>query len=396
MTEERFEHKVVISGIGQSVIGRRLGISDMTLTVDSCLAAVADAGLNLDQIDGLVAWPGEYPAPPGFTGPSVWRTKDALNLKLKWHHSCVEGPGQASALMTAMMAVASGICRHALVYRTLAEATGQGGGGRSGASPVDAGGVTGVFQWLRPFGSVTAAVWLAPYFQRYIHDYGIQREQVAWLPVTQRANALKHGTALLPVPLSVEDYMESRIIASPFCLFDCDIPADGSTAFVVSAAEYGPDSPNPVRVDAIGSELSDTRPLWDQPVESTAMAARDAGRHLWSRTDLTPEDVDVVEVYDGFSFLALVWLESMGFAKPGEAVSLFEGGQHASIGGTLPINTAGGQLSQGRLHGFGLVHEACRQLRGQAGAGQVEGAEVAAVGVGGGPLGGCLLLTASR
>jgi acetyl-CoA acetyltransferase len=124
------------------------------------------------------------------------------------------------------------------------------------------------------------------------------------------------------------------------------------------------------------------------------MAASDAGRHLWTRTSLTPADVDVVEVYDGFSFLALVWLEALRFCGRGEAAAFVEGGARIGIGGDLPVNTAGGQLSQGRLHGFGLVHEACVQLRGQAGDAQVADAEVAAVGVGGGPLGGALLLTA--
>ncbi|MCU1358985.1 MAG: thiolase family protein, partial [Ilumatobacteraceae bacterium] len=186
MIGDRFEDRVVLSGIGQSAIGRRMGRSDIDLTVDAVLAAVTDAGLVPADIDGLVAWPGEYAAPAGFTGPGVWRTADALGLQLTWHHSVVEGPGQASSLMTAMMAVASGLVRHVVVYRTVAESQGQMGGGRSGAHPVDAGGVGGLLQWLRPFGSVTAATWLSVHFQRYMHDHGITREQVAWLPVTQR------------------------------------------------------------------------------------------------------------------------------------------------------------------------------------------------------------------
>jgi acetyl-CoA acetyltransferase len=207
MTDERFEHKVVISGIGQSTVGRRLGRSDLDLTIEAVRNAACDAGLQLDDIDGLVAWPGEHPGPPGFTGPSVWRTKDALGLDLVWHHSVVEGPGQASSIMTAMMAVASGLARNVVVYRTVTEATGQGGGGRSGDHPVDAGGVTGAFQWLRPFGSITAATWLAPYYQRYLYEFGATREQVGGLAVALRANALAHGTAMYPEPLTIDDYL---------------------------------------------------------------------------------------------------------------------------------------------------------------------------------------------
>jgi acetyl-CoA acetyltransferase len=394
-SDDRFEHQVVLSGIGQSAIGRRMGRSDIDLTVDAVLSAVADAGLDLSDVDGLVAWPGEHPAPPGFTGPGVWRTADALNLQLTWHHSVVEGPGQASSLMTAMMAVASGLVRHVVVYRTVTESQGQMGGGRSGAHPADAGGVSGLLQWLRPFGSVTAATWLAVHFQRYMHDHGITREQVAWMPVTQRSNALRRGTSWTPEALTGADDMRARMIATPFCLYDCDVPIDACTAFVISHAAYGPDAPHPVRIEAIGSALS-ARPLWDQWLDPTGMPMQGAARHMWSRTDLTPADVDLAQVYDGFSFLGLVWLEALGFCGRGEAPSFVAGGTRTAIGGELPVNTAGGQLSQGRLHGFGLIHEAAVQLRGQAGAGQVRGAEVCAVGVGGGPLGGSMLLTAYR
>ena len=388
----RFEDAAIVSGIGQSQIGRRLQRSDLSLTVDACRAAVADAGLTLQDVDGLVAWPGEHPAPPGFTGPGTLRVKDALGLDLRWHHACVEGPGQGAALMTAMMAVASGLATHVMVYRTVTEATGQYGGGRSGAHPWDAGGVPGQFQWLRPFGSVSAATWLAPSFRRYLHDYGIDREQVGWLAVSNRANAIRRGRAVYPQPLTLEDYAGARDIATPFRLLDCDIPIDGATAIIVSAADRATDTPHPVRFEAVGSAVT-VRPWWDQLTDPTAYPAQDVGIHLWSRTSLTPTDVDVAQLYDGFSFLALVWLEALGFCGPGEAPGFLDGGERTSIDGELPLNTSGGQLSEGRLHGYGLFHEACVQLRGQAGSGQVPDAEVAVVAIGGGPLGGAFVLT---
>jgi acetyl-CoA acetyltransferase len=123
------------------------------------------------------------------------------------------------------------------------------------------------------------------------------------------------------------------------------------------------------------------------------MAARDAAAHLWSRTDLTPADVDTAQLYDGFSFLTLAWIEALGFCRPGEGGPFVEGGARIGIGGELPLNTWGGQLSGGRLHGFGFVAEAMRQLRRQCGERQVRDAEVAVVGVGGGPIAGCMLLT---
>ena len=122
------------------------------------------------------------------------------------------------------------------------------------------------------------------------------------------------------------------------------------------------------------------------------MAARDAAAHMWSRTDLSPRDVNVAELYDGFSILTLIWLEALGFCGQGEGGAFVEGGQRIGISGELPLNTHGGQLSAGRLHGFGFLHEACIQLRGDAGARQVRGAEVAAVAAGGGPIAGSMLV----
>jgi acetyl-CoA acetyltransferase len=388
----KFEHEVVISGVGTSAIGRRLGRSDIDLTIEGCRAAVADAGLRLDDIDGLATWPGEWPAAPGFTGPGIVRTQDALRLNLRWNHGSIEGPGQGTAVIDAMMAVACGLARHALVYRTTAEATGQMGGGRSGAHPWDAGGVVGPYQWLRPYGSVTAATWLAPHFQRYLHETGTTKEQIGWLAVTSRRHAVERGTAMYPELLTIEDYLSSRMIASPLQLYDCDIPADGCVAFVVSRREYARDAPHPVAVEAVGTAL-EGRAFWDQWTTPTNNPQQGTARSLWSRTELTQGDVDVAALYDGFSFLTIIWLEALGFCAYGEGPSFIEGGKRISVGGELPLNTSGGQMSRGRLHGYGHLLEACLQLRGEGEATQVPNAEVALAGVGGGVIGGALLLT---
>jgi acetyl-CoA acetyltransferase len=127
----------------------------------------------------------------------------------------------------------------------------------------------------------------------------------------------------------------------------------------------------------------------------TTMCARDAGAQMWTRTDLKPTDVDVAELYDGFSFLTMTWLEAMGFCGKGESGPFIEDGTRIALDGELPLNTHGGQLSAGRLHGFGFIHEAVVQLRGEAGERQVtkKQPEVAAIGNGGGPIGGCMLLS---
>jgi acetyl-CoA acetyltransferase len=192
----------------------------------------------------------------------------------------------------------------------------------------------------------------------------------------------------------MDDYLAARMISDPLGLYDCDVPIDGSTAVIVSSRETARDlRRTPVKVEAIGCGLRG-RPSWDQFDDLTTMAARDAAAMLWSRTDLKPHDVDIAELYDGFSFLTIVWLEALGFCSKGEGGRFIEGGKRIALDGELPLNTNGGQLSAGRLHGYGFLHEACTQLRGAAGGRQVAGSpEVATVGVGGGPLGGCILLT---
>jgi acetyl-CoA acetyltransferase len=187
------------------------------------------------------------------------------------------------------------------------------------------------------------------------------------------------------------------MISDPFCLYDCDVPADGSTAVIVSRADStsGLRRP-PIHVDAVGCAIHG-RPSWDQWEDLTTMALRDAGAMLWKRTDLKPSDVRFVELYDGFSFIALAWLEALGFCGKGEGGPFIEGGHNIALDGPLPLNTHGGQLSSGRLHGYGLFHEACIQLWGDGGARQVPGnPEVAVAAAGGGPLAGCLLLTCRK
>jgi acetyl-CoA acetyltransferase len=171
------------------------------------------------------------------------------------------------------------------------------------------------------------------------------------------------------------------------------VPVDGSTAVIVSRADRARDLRRlPLRVEAVGSALRG-RPSWDQFDDLTTMAMRDAGAMLWQRTDLRPADVDVAELYDGFSFLAMAWLEALGFCGKGESGPFVAGGTRIALTGELPLNTHGGQLSAGRLHGYGFLHEACVQLWREGGARQVSGdPRVAVAAAGGGPLGGCLLL----
>ena len=398
-----FERRSIISGIGQSAVGRRLGRSGLDLTIDAALEAIADAGLTTADIDGIATYPGAGGgAGPGFSGPGTPEVQDALRLEVGWHTGGIEGAAQLAAVVNAVMAVGAGLARHVLVYRTVTESTEQGSGGRQGigiGGGVGGGGggvprMGGTMQWSIPFRAYSAANWLAMNAHRHFHEYGTTPEQMAMIAVNARRNAVLNPKAVYRDPMTLEDYFASRLVTSPFRLYDCDAPVDGSTALIVSAAGHATAVDHPVaRVEAVGTALRG-RPSWDQFDDMTTMAARDAGAQLWTRTDLTPADVDVAELYDGFSFLAMTWLEALGFCGKGESGPFIEGGGRIALDGELPLNTNGGQLSAGRLHGFGFLHEACLQLRGEAGDRQVGGGvEVAAVANGGGPIAGALLLT---
>jgi acetyl-CoA acetyltransferase len=392
----------VISGIGQSDIGRRLGRTELDLTVEAGLAAIADAGLRREDIDGLATYPGMGAGTGGFAGPTSPEVQDALGLSLNWHDGGGEGPGQLRAVVAAALAVAAGLARHVLVYRTVTEGSAQGTSGRQGIGGSGGGGGAprfgGFMQWSLPFGAVSAANWLAMVAQRRMHEFDLTREQMGQIAVNNRRNAGLNPKAIYAEPMSMEDYLAARMITTPLCLFDCDAPCDGSTVVIVSHRDAAADLDHPaVHINAAGTALRG-RPSWDQFDDMTTMAARDAGASMWERTELTPADVDTAQLYDGFSILTVVWLEALGFCGRGESGAFLEGGANIARDGLLPLNTAGGQLSGGRLHGFGLIHEACVQLRGEGGPRQVMRGggrmpEVAAVANGGGPIAGTLLLT---
>ena len=399
---EVMERRAALTGAGQSEVGRRLGRDPLELTLDACLAAIEDAGLRTRDIDGLSTYPGAMTANPGFTGAGITEVHDALRLELDWFSGGPEHPGQLGSVVDACLAVAAGLARHVLCFRSVWEGSAQGKGSRAGIGLSGAGG-GGNFrasgppmEWTLPFRAYSAVNWIGMFAQRHFHEYGTTREQLAGIALNARRNAALNPAAIYREPLSLDDYLSARMISTPLCLYDCDVPCDGATAVIVSHVDAARDLRKPpLRVEAVGTALRG-RPSWDQFDDLTSMACRDAARMLWERTDLGPGDVDVAELYDGFSFIALSWLESLGFRGEGEGGAFVEGGQRIARDGEIPLNTHGGQLSGGRLHGYGFLHEACVQLWGEAGERQVAGdPAVAVAGAGGGPLAGCLLLTRS-
>ncbi|HUF98244.1 MAG TPA: thiolase family protein [Ilumatobacter sp.] len=192
--------------------------------------------------------------------------------------------------------------------------------------------------------------------------------------------------------MTLDDYMNARMITTPFGLFDCDVPCDAAIAIIVSAASHANDMPHPaIHIEAVGTQITE-RLSWDQDTITHEPQVLGPATHVWTRTSMRPSDVDVALLYDGFTFNALTWLEALGFCELGEASDLIGDGSTIALDGEIPLNPHGGQLSEGRTHGAGFVYEAIAQLRHQAGDRQVANAQTAVVATGGGTPSGVLLL----
>jgi len=387
---DRYEHRSVISGIGRSRIGRRLMVEPLTLTVDACLRAIDDAGLRIEDIDGISTYPGDLGM--GMSEGGVAPLEEALGIHPTWFNGGGDLPGQGGALVAAMLAVASGLCRHVLCFRTVWESTYATLGLHERPSRV-----SGPFLEFRsPFGAMSAAHWIGVNATHYMQRFGATREMLGHIAVNGRANAARNPDAIYRTPFTMDDYLSARPITTPFGLLDCDVPCDGAVALVVSDARMAKDLPHPaVRIDAVGTQILE-RYSWDQGTVTHEPQVLGQAAHMWSRTDLGPDDVDVALIYDGFTFNAISWLEGLGFCGLGEAQDWLGDGRRIAPDGELPVNPHGGQLSEGRLHGFGFLHEAVVQLRGDAGSRQVDGAEVAVATTGGGTPSSSFLLLKDR
>jgi acetyl-CoA acetyltransferase len=365
-----FEKDAIVSGIGISRIGRRTGIPGRDLTMEA-----VNTELQIEAAD----------CGSGFgTG------------------------GLLSPVMSACRAVSERRARHVVVYRTIQMLGGTVPVKQEENAPAPplarmfetpegaerpAVGAMDDVNDLVAAQAYSAANWLALNCRRHMDLYGTTKEQLGWLALNGRRNAALNPLAVYREPMTMADYLGARLVSTPFGLLDCDVPIDGSIAVVVSNADYGPDCPHrPVRVEAIGG--ADGAGGWFHRDDYPKMAMSDAAAQMWSRTELKPADLAVAELYDGFTYLTLAWLEALGICRDGEAGPFVEGGERIARDGQLPLNTYGGQLSAGRMHGYWALHEGCLQLRGDAGERQVSRRpEVGVVSVGGGPIAGCMLLT---
>jgi acetyl-CoA acetyltransferase len=387
-----FEPKnaVAIVGVGHSAIGRRQPRPLGLLAMDAAKAALADAGLTADQVDGAGTFPvypggNEFPR-DGRTHVSVrWMVNSMALGNVRWWVE-TQGGNISTAIEQAAMALAHGRCRYALVWRAL-HMPAQGSYQPSYEGTASIG---GDLAFSLPYGLSGAPMGFALSYMRYMKLYGARREHMAALALACRRGANKNPHAYFrDTPLSFEDYMNARMISDPLTLLDCDIPVDGAGAVVLARADRAASLPNrPAYITGLGQAgFAGNRPpisigtLGADLFEECRNTAASIGRSLWETSHLKPTDVDAAMLYDGFSPDVYFWLEGLGFCKEGEAFEFIQDGR-VEIGGEFPVNTFGGNLSEGRLHGIGHWIEATLQVQGRAGARQIPKAENIAVATG--------------
>jgi len=358
--------RAAIAGIGWTEYSKNSGVSTLTLALRAIAAALADAGLTVHDVDGVACHR------VGDSVPAVLVAQSLGVQDLRFHYDLFGG-GSASAgvLGGAAMAVATGQADCVVCWRAINARSEFRMGGTGRAAPD-----TPEYQYLIPYGHVTPPQHFAMYARAYLERYGVAPEDLGRVAIQQRAHAVVNPRAMMRAPLSMDDYLASRWIVEPFRLFDCCLETDAAVALVVTSPERARDLRQvPVLISGAvygsGHTLfSNHRGDW-----ATSAAATMSGR-LYAMAGVGPGDIDVAELYDAFTPLVLLQLEDYGFCAKGEAAALVADGATA-LGGRLPVNTHGGHLSEGYVHGLNHAIEAVSQLRWASGERQVEGAEVA-------------------
>jgi acetyl-CoA acetyltransferase len=351
--------RVAIVGVGYSEVGRRTGLSLDHLTAQAAVAAMQDAGVTPADIDGVAVH--SYP----YQFVSANHTAAMLGIPdLAFSSSSVEGPAYSAAALHGLAAVASGSAELCLTVRTVHASGAASTTASHGASAA----IAGPQQFSAPYGDLSGAHFAALYMRRLMTTYGLTEEDFGAFAVAQRDFALANpDESFFREPLTIDQYLESRYIAEPLHLFDCDYPVDASSALLFTTEERARDlRQRPVYFDATAHATTNESDF-NLVEDMTHTAPWRAARRMWSRTELQVSDVGVAGLYDGFTFIAMQWLEALGFCGEGESGAFVRAG-HTRRDGIIPTNTDGGACNVGRRHGANFFIEVTRQLRGTAGA----------------------------
>jgi len=343
-----------IVGIGQTAFAKSLEPSETRLAIDAILAALGDAGIAASEVDGFASYTLETT-----DEVEIARSIGAGDVTFFSQVGYGGGAGPATVGQLAM-AIATGQCDVGVAWR--ARKRGSGPRPWTGAQQPSTPGA-----FTRPFGLLRPVDEIALLTRRYLHEYGATRDALSNVALAIRAHANRNPNALMhDRPLTREQYFEARWISEPLCLFDNCLETDGALACVLVSAERARDCPHPpALVHAFAQGLPAQHQTmvnyWcDDPLTGPAWTC---AKKLWSRSDVQPADIRVAQLYDAFTPLVLLSLEGYGLCGRGEAAAFTEDGV-LGPGGRLPVNTSGGGLSEAYVHGFNLILEGVRQMRG--------------------------------
>lgn len=371
--------KTAIAGYGATEFSKNSGRSELRLATEATLTALADAGIDPTEVDGISTYTMDNNGEQ-----EVFRAIGGRDLK--FFSRIAQGGGATCApLQQAAMAITTGIANVVVVYRAMNERSEYRFGQPMHALPPTSDNV--VFAYHGLSGLMTPASMIAMMMRRYMHETGATQEDFANYAVLARKYAATNPNAFFyGKPITKDDYLASRMIADPLHLLDCCQESDGAVALVIVSAERAKDlrqKPVYIRAAAQGSPQGALglsgfyrENIW--PYEECAAAAR----QLYAQSGLTPGDLDAAILYDHFGPTVFPGLEAYGFCAKGEAKDFVKSG-NLEIGGQLPINMHGGQLGEAYIHGMNGIAEAVRQLRGQA-VNQVPGARTMLVTAGSG------------
>ena len=370
--------KVAVSGVGFSKVTRSADIPLAAHALTAVKEAVADSGLQMSDIDGLATYP-ELPATghaevDGISIVSVNCMMAMLKLpNLGWHIQ-VGTTNIGGAVQQAVNALLAGVCKYAVVWRAMHNPRGT-------YQNLPSGMAAGATQFTAPYGFGGPGQGMAVAYTRWLERNNQNREKMATLAVTQRRHTQHNPHAYFyGTELTREDYLNSRMVAYPFCLFDCDIPVQGAVAIVLTTADRARDlKPRPAYLAGYGQRLHFEVAGRIGSLSSYMEGGSSSAKLTWERSGFGPKDVDVAQIYDGFSASVIYGLESYGFCGEGEALDFIQDGR-IELDGELPLNTFGGSLGTGRIHGLWHIIEGALQASGRAGSRQVKDANVSFVG----------------
>lgn len=369
--------RTAIVGIGETQYTKRgrSGRSEMALACEAIRRAVADAGLELDEVDGLCAYNSDR--------CTVAEVAEALRLELRFANLYPGGGNAATGVVqNAAMAVATGTARVVVCYRAISQGEVRYGAARSGYGAHSGALENRVSSWqafTAPFGLMTPAQIYALDARRHMHLFGTTSEQMGMVAVCCYANAQRNPRAVMyGRPLTLEEHQASRMISDPYRLFDCCQESDGACAVVVTSRERARDTPQPtVLIAGAAQRMCEGDGIYrvGRPEELwTSAGMIDVAREVYAAAGVSPEEIDVVQVYENFTGQVIMALEDFGFCKRGDGGPYVESGAINWPDGRTPINTSGGNLAEAYVHGLSLVVEGVRQMRGQSTA-QVQDAE---------------------